>query len=289
MKIVDDNKNYFAYKSYDTELGEEARKERCQKEVNFLRYLTDIGSTNTPVLVDTDNKGWVVMSWIEGESVSYLDEKDAISISEFLIRINELNESKKIVSHATDGLTSLNDYIKGIEERAKYIFSKIEIEGRDRERLSIVKKEYINGMQEAMKRVKTIKNKECWDVTKIGGHITSSDIGVHNMLKKDGEMYFLDFEYAGFDDISKSICDLVIHPEHIMTKECESKLMGKLAERQDLFGGDWVQRKEDMMPLARLRWILIMLKNFNKGRENEDYFEKIVDYAKNTRDRISHG
>ena len=49
---------------------------------------------------------------------------------------------------------SLNDYIKRIEERAKCVFSAIEIEGRDREKLSIIKKEYINGMQEALKKMK---------------------------------------------------------------------------------------------------------------------------------------
>ena len=40
-----------------------------------------------------------------------------------------------------------------------------------------------------------------------------SDFGFHNILCKDGILNFVDFEYAGTDDIAKLLADFSLMPE----------------------------------------------------------------------------
>ena len=42
-----------------------------------------------------------------------------------------------------------------------------------------------------------------------------SDFGFHNVLQEEnGSCHFIDFEYAGRDDIAKLYCDFLLHPGH---------------------------------------------------------------------------
>ena len=49
--------------------------------------------------------------------------------------------------------------------------------------------------------------------------ISPSDIGFHNILYKDNKLFFIDFEYAGWDDCFKMIADLVLQPEGCLDSE----------------------------------------------------------------------
>ena len=44
--------------------------------------------------------------------------------------------------------------------------------------------------------------------------LSQSDVGFHNIICKKNKLYFIDFEYAGWDDPGKLFCDLLIQPDH---------------------------------------------------------------------------
>ena len=44
--------------------------------------------------------------------------------------------------------------------------------------------------------------------------ISQSDVGFHNMLVGTNNVYFLDFEYSGWDDPGKLISDLLLQPDN---------------------------------------------------------------------------
>ena len=44
--------------------------------------------------------------------------------------------------------------------------------------------------------------------------ISQSDVGFHNMLIGKNKVYFLDFEYAGWDDPGKLFSDLLLQPDN---------------------------------------------------------------------------
>ena len=50
--------------------------------------------------------------------------------------------------------------------------------------------------------------------------ISPSDIGFHNVLKNQGKVNFIDFEYAGWDDPRKLLSDLVLQPQYNIPINC---------------------------------------------------------------------
>ena len=59
--------------------------------------------------------------------------------------------------------------------------------------------------------------------------LNPSDFGFHNTLKKKNKLFFLDFEYFGWDDPVKLTADFIWHPSHSLNKNLQQiwKRMGK--------------------------------------------------------------
>ena len=96
--------------------------------------------------------------------------------------------------------------------------------------------------------------------------ITPSDFGFHNALLADGSpasgaLRFIDFEYSGWDDPAKTVCDFFCQPavpvprEHleafIDAAEAMSPLSNRLRDRVAL-----------LLPVYELKWCCIMLNEF---------------------------
>ena len=91
--------------------------------------------------------------------------------------------------------------------------------------------------------------------------ISPSDFGFHNVLESQGELFFLDFEYAGWDDPAKLICDFICQPELPVTqsqcKEFMEELLSELPQPDTL-----KHRVELLLPVHRLKWSCILLNEF---------------------------
>jgi thiamine kinase-like enzyme len=89
-----------------------------------------------------------------------------------------------------------------------------------------------------------------------------SDFGFHNaILKDDGELKFIDFEYFGRDDPVKLVADFIWHPGmELNTSQKIKWLKGAISifdkdpELYSRFNAAW--------PLYGLRWSLILLNEF---------------------------
>jgi len=54
--------------------------------------------------------------------------------------------------------------------------------------------------------------------------LSPSDFGLHNTISEKKKLYFLDFEYFGWDDPIKLICDFFWHPGNNMSKKLKNRL-----------------------------------------------------------------
>ena len=95
--------------------------------------------------------------------------------------------------------------------------------------------------------------------------VSPSDFGFHNALVRDsGELAFLDFEYAGWDDPAKMLCDFFTHPalpvprEHF--DEFAATTMAFSPRRAPLEA-----RARALLPLFQIKWCCIMLNEFVPG------------------------
>jgi hypothetical protein len=97
--------------------------------------------------------------------------------------------------------------------------------------------------------------------------ISTSDFGFHNVLENNGELFFLDFEYAGWDDPAKLICDFICQPELPVTQsqgqQFRDELLSALPNSDEL-----KHRVKLLLPVHRLKWCCILLNEFRLEDRN---------------------
>ena len=93
-----------------------------------------------------------------------------------------------------------------------------------------------------------------------------SDFGFHNALVRgDGIVVFLDFEYFGWDDPVKVTSDFVLHPGMQLTAEQRHRFV---LGATDIFAADpsFAHRLDACLPLYALRWTMILLNEYLPDR-----------------------
>lgn len=100
--------------------------------------------------------------------------------------------------------------------------------------------------------------------------LSASDFGFHNAVRRpDGALCFLDFEYFGWDDPVKMICDFCLHPGHELRPGFAARfreaLLARLAETDPAIA----RRERFCRPLYALCWALIVLNDHHDARLEE--------------------
>src|ERR1019366_5574171 len=89
-----------------------------------------------------------------------------------------------------------------------------------------------------------------------------SDFGFHNaLMADDGTLRFLDFEYAGWDDPAKTVCDFFCQPACPAPLECYADFADAVAEAT-AHPALSRRRFDLLLPMYRLKWCCIMLNDF---------------------------
>ncbi|MBI2890671.1 MAG: phosphotransferase [Nitrospirae bacterium] len=92
--------------------------------------------------------------------------------------------------------------------------------------------------------------------------LSPSDFGFHNVIvRPEGELCFIDFEYAGWDDPAKMICDLFLQPAVQVPVRHRTRVLDAAAE--------WVAdptalraRVDLLAPAYRIKWVCILMNEF---------------------------
>jgi len=92
--------------------------------------------------------------------------------------------------------------------------------------------------------------------------LSPSDFGFHNALRKnDGSIVFLDFEYFGWDDPAKMICDFILHPAMGINTSLKKQFVDEIFKEFDDY--DHLRsRTKVVYPLYGIKWCLIFLNEF---------------------------
>jgi hypothetical protein len=91
--------------------------------------------------------------------------------------------------------------------------------------------------------------------------LSPSDFGFHNTLEHEGRLSFVDFEYAGWDDPAKLICDFLCQPELPITVKQGWQFTDDVLRNWQC--ADTVMHRVDkLLPVHRLKWCCILLNEF---------------------------
>jgi hypothetical protein len=92
--------------------------------------------------------------------------------------------------------------------------------------------------------------------------LSPSDFGYHNaILADDGRLRFIDFEYAGWDDPSKLVCDFFCQPSLPAPADAYERFVRAVAGELPS-SSLHLSRANLLLPVYRIKWCCIMLNEF---------------------------
>ena len=95
--------------------------------------------------------------------------------------------------------------------------------------------------------------------------LSPSDFGFHNaLLAADGRVRFFDFEYAGWDDPAKLVCDFFCQPDIPAGLGHWEMFVDGLIE-SSVISRDSAERATELLPAYQVKWCCIVLNDFVPG------------------------
>ena len=245
----------FALKDYPDLLVDS--RPRLQTEVQALKLVEDLHKTPKVVAFD-EKQNIAIYEWIEGIQISRIDDNHIKDALKFIENIQNL-EGKETYKLASEACLSAKDLFTQIDNRF--------------ERLLLVNNQDLQDfLNKTFKPLWTKARKwseQCWPRDNLTEDLPSSmqvfspsDFGFHNsLIKNNGKLCFLDFEYFGRDDPVKLMADFIWHPgmdlnasHKIRWLKGTCKIFEKDLKIYSRFHAAW--------PLYGLRWSLILLNEF---------------------------
>lgn len=249
-------KTYFSHPS-DT-------RNRLVAEYYFLSYALNIGIGCVPKPIFCDQKNNIgLYEFVEGRKLKSgeLSLQHIIEAANFVKGLNARSDRDQALPTASEGCFSIEQHLITIDNRLNRLLGlPLESEiGREA-------RSFVNEIESSWEKIKSEisvrKGSVSRELNTADRCISPSDFGFHNaLLKKSGDICFIDFEYAGWDDPAKMVSDFFLQPavpvpfEHFETFISEaldySENKAELAERVRL-----------LFPIFKIKWCCLMLNEF---------------------------
>lgn len=251
-------KKYFSH-PYDN-------RNRLKHDFDVSRYFWSIGVRNIPRPIVSDPENNICLfDYINGDrpiiqNITSFEIEEAIK---FIRRcnFNKVNNEGKKLPSAAEACFDFHSHKQSVNKR---IILLNKIKNSDSSfittlvRLNLLWKKCIGRLNQSIKsnsrRISFIDEEQ-----KI---ISPSDFGFHNALcDKSGQLFFLDFEYAGWDDPAKLMCDFANQPDFLLPNSLSNKFSQSLIDR-DPYPEELRNRYILLLPLYQIKWVCIILNVF---------------------------
>jgi hypothetical protein len=238
---------------------------RLQAEYLFLKHAENAGVANAPrALARDDEKLLSLHQFVEGRKLGQgeIGEKQVLAAANFICALNAQSgiTSGANLLDAAEACFSIGEHVFLIDRRLERLSSVEEAAaaGVIKEitaywkslRQSIIERAAILGLtvdQKILRRERVI---------------SPSDFGFHNALANDnGDLTFIDFEYAGWDDIAKLAADFFFQPSVPVDSALFEVFMNRIV--QDIPNKTGVKDRIRLLrPIFGVKWCCIMLNCF---------------------------
>ena len=287
-KVMMEDGDLYALKIYKEKTNEDKR-DRALTEISFYQYLNEIDNPEIKISEVANyslEQRWSLIRWIAGKQIKSVTAKNIDQIVKFISAINTKKDHIKELDYASEACTSHGFILRNAIDRLELIKDRSSKISADIV-YTWVKKTLEPEIVNRIKRFTETRVKEAWNDDGIGNIVSPSDVGIHNAIGCGDELYFIDFEYAGKDDLSKLANDWVLQPNYPLGKEQEIRLLKGLAEifpnKNDL----WMERYIDLKPMLQVKWCMIMVNACIKHEEKEDV-ESQLNLIKNYYDKVAN-
>jgi thiamine kinase-like enzyme len=237
---------------------------RMETEFSSLEFLWNGGVRNIPQPVaSSPEHGFAIYGWIEGRRLAapHVTATSIQAAADFLRRVAELRAQpgSEHLRPASEACFSGRAVVENLERRLEPLRScagSHELETFVSSRLL----PSLNRIGDWSRR--RMPETFGQDLELRFRTLSPSDFGFHNALETEsGELFFLDFEYFGWDDPAKTVCDFLLHPgmaiSPVFKRQFAIRLVQGLAWSNGLR-----ERVPAYYPLFGLKWCLILLNEF---------------------------
>ena len=222
-----------------------------------------------------------------GKKITKATELSIDQCYDFINKLMILSSQTKIKSfpNAKEACFNPNEICKQIEKKF-HILLKV----NNKELNNFLLLNFHSLFTKYSKKAKKKFNKKFTNNIVISNRILSpSDFGLHNTISHNNKLYFLDFEYFGWDDPIKLICDFFWHPGNNVSKKLKNRFLNKTI---NLFSKNYKNFKNKLyvlLPLYGLRWCLIILNCFVKKNHTNKIIEtQQLKKAQKILNQVSH-
>lgn len=233
-------------------------RDRLGAEFGFCTFAWDhgVGEVPQPLACDTE-AGMAVYEFIVGERLRP-GEVTAADVQAALDFYQALNRHRAAAAHlgpGSEACFSTAEHLACLQRRVARLQGVTE---------TAVRAFVAHDLQPAADAV-AAEVEETWGAFVLADadrRVSPSDFGFHNALRQpDGTLRFLDFEYAGWDDPAKFVCDFFCQPAVPAPGEQFASFAAAVAA--DLSDpAAQVARFRALLPIYRLKWCCIMLNDF---------------------------
>jgi hypothetical protein len=239
-------------------------RNRLDAEYSFLEYATKIGMECVPKpIFSIPEKNMGLYEFVQGRKLtsSELASQHITQAANFVRALNERLEKDNALSTASEGCFSIEQHLLLTDMRVKKLLDMPVVSDIDHQALLFVGK-----LDRVWKKLKDAIVARCDSISiqldAADRCISPSDFGFHNALLRDtGEICFIDFEYAGWDDPAKMIGDFFSQPAIPVSLEhfdiFISEALGYSKNKDEL-----AHRARLLLPLFQIKWCCIILNDF---------------------------
>jgi Phosphotransferase enzyme family len=253
----------FALKQYPS-LRNDPR-DRLSTEIGALRLMERYRINSVPRVLGIDGeRGYALLTWIEGTAVSEVRDEDIDAAAEFLSTIHNLRLTPWAAEQrlASEGCLCGLEIERQIGVRVARLRDLAPEPGLGDFLEHCIVPAFLRMSRQARAQMAAAGLDFTAELLQEWRSLVPSDFGFHNCLRRsDGTLAFVDFEYFGWDDPVKLTADVLLHPGRPLLAP-QRKRFREAATR--LYGQDtaFSRRLSAYLPLFGLRWALILLNEF---------------------------
>lgn len=243
-------------------------RQRLVSEYSFLQYAWDIGLRCIPQPIACDLKtNSALYSYVPGRQINASDlSEDLIrQVTHFFYALNQSKDRGKTLPIASEACFSIQEHLSVVENRIHRLAS---LHQSDLDQF--LREELLPSWEKIKKKIDPSMDCPFEDRC-----ISPSDFGFHNaLLKQDGRLVFIDFEYAGWDDPAKTVSDFFCQPRiPVSTVFFNTVLNHFLFHCQKI--NEAKRRQQMLFPIYQIKWCCILLNVFSSVGQSRRLFAQI--------------
>lgn len=243
------------------------QRDRRHAEWAFLQYAERLRLGCVPRAIASDpTTGITIFEHVDGRrpAASDIGGPQLREATGFFLALNgpDRHALAAELGNASEACFSLSDHLALVDHRVARLASIVPATPADREAASLVG-DLCRDWERIRRDVEAGLGADLAAVLPPEQRCVSpSDFGFHNaLIRPDGSLCFLDFEYAGWDDPAKMVTDFFCQPAvPVAMRHFEEFLSASVGYARD--GQALQARTRALLPVIRIKWCCIMLNQF---------------------------